>query len=260
VGSVTFRNSEHQGVRRVVVDDFGEGSITIQPNARLDVVACSINTADEEYLNSVQVRQDGDTLRLTFPHAFGRTEPTHLRLDVPEDLEYAIRAGSADVTIRATIARSKINTGSGDISVGQAFDLECTTGSGDISVAVADGSAARLSSGSGHVIITEARCPVTARSGSGDVTIKSVQRSEVQANSGSGDIAVASTTGSVDLRSASGSLTIGIADQLAAWLDLHSVSGDVRIALTSISRPHPGEPYISVRGRTASGDIAVYRA
>ena len=84
--------------------------------------------------------------------------------------------------------------------------------------------------------------------------------SRLQANSGSGDIAVTSTSGSVDLRSASGSLTIGVADRLPAWLDLTSVSGDIRIALESTGPAGQGEPVVAVRARTASGDIAVYRA
>jgi DUF4097 and DUF4098 domain-containing protein YvlB len=84
--------------------------------------------------------------------------------------------------------------------------------------------------------------------------------SQLQAKSGSGDIAVTSTSGSVDLRSASGSLTIGVADHLPAWLDLSSVSGEIRIALESTGPPEKGQPYVAVRARTASGDIAVYRA
>jgi DUF4097 and DUF4098 domain-containing protein YvlB len=100
---------------------------------------------------------------------------------------------------------------------------------------------------------------VIAKSGSGAVVVKSL-RGDLQANSGSGDIGIAATKGSVDLRSASGSLTIGVTDNLPAWLDLSSVSGDIRIALESTTRPGPGEPYISLRARTASGDIAIHRA
>ena len=69
-----------------------------------------------------------------------------------------------------------------------------------------------------------------------------------------------STPRSVDLRSASGSLTVGIADDLPAWLDLNSVSGRIRIALEASAQPGEGEPFVTVRARTASGEIAVYRA
>ena len=101
---------------------------------------------------------------------------------------------------------------------------------------------------------------MSAKSGSGDIVIRSLQRADFVASSGSGDIAVPSTSGSVDLRSASGSLTVGVADELPVWLDLHSVSGAVRIALEASHEPPPGEPFVSVRARTASGEIAIYRA
>ena len=99
-----------------------------------------------------------------------------------------------------------------------------------------------------------------AKSGSGEVTVKRVRTHHVQASSGSGDITVAATSGSVDLRTASGSLTVGVADGLPAWLDLDSVSGEVRIALESTHQPAPGRGVRLGPGPTASGDIAVYRA
>jgi DUF4097 and DUF4098 domain-containing protein YvlB len=171
-----------------------------------------------------------------------------------------IKTGSANVSISADIGPSKIVSGSGDISVGTAVDLDCSSGSGHISVARVEGRAARLNSGSGDVSVGEAHCPVTAKSGSGDVVVQSLEGGDLQANSGSGDIGISSTSRSVDLRSASGSLTIAVADNLATWLDLNSVSGDIRIALESTAPPEHGEPYISVRARTASGDIGIYRA
>ena len=173
---------------------------------------------------------------------------------------FVIKTGSADISISADIARSKIVSGSGDITVGNAVDLDASTGSGDISVARVDGTAARLNSGSGDVSVGEVHCRITAKSGSGDVVVQSLEGADLQANSGSGDIGITSTNGSVDLRSASGSLTVGIADHVPAWLDLNSVSGDIRIGLESTNPPEPGEPYISVRARTASGDIGIYRA
>ena len=146
------------------------------------------------------------------------------------------------IMISADIGRSKIVSGSGDITVGNATDLDCSTGSGDISVARVAGNGSRLNSGSGDVSIGEANSSLAAKSGSGDVVVKSLRGGSLQANSGSGDIAVSSTSGSVDLRSASGSLTIGVADNPPTWLDLNSVSGDIRIGLESTAQPEPGQP------------------
>jgi DUF4097 and DUF4098 domain-containing protein YvlB len=252
--------NSYEGVRHVVVDNLGGGSITVEPGSRQDLVEAWIDAADDRFLEQVQIRQDHDWLRINLPHRFVWSTKAQLRLGVPDGLAYVIKTGSADISISADIGRSKIISGSGDITVGNAIDLECSTGSGNISVARVGGSGARLSSGSGDLSVSEVYCPLTAKSGSGDVVVKSLRGVELQAKSGSGDIGIGATSGSVDLRSASGSLTVGIADDLPAWLDLSSVSGDIRIGLNSTTQPEPGEPYITVRGRTASGDIGIYRA
>jgi DUF4097 and DUF4098 domain-containing protein YvlB len=252
--------NSYEGVRHIVVDNLGGGSIIVEPGAREDLVEASIDADDDRFVEQVQVRNDHDWLRISFPQQLFRHTKAQLRLGVPDGLTYVIKTGSADISISADIGRSKIVSGSGDITIGNAVDLECSTGSGDISVARVDGRAARLNSGSGDLSVGEAQCPVTAKSGSGDVVVQTLEGANLQANSGSGDIGITSTSGSVELRSASGSLTVGVADNLPTWLDLNSVSGDIRIALESTAPPEPGEPYISVRARTASGDIGIYRA
>ena len=252
--------NSYEGVRQIVVDNLGGGSITVEPGARQDLVEAWIDAADDRFLEQVQIRQDHDWLRISLPHRFVWSQKAQLRLGVPDGLAYVIKTGSADISISADIGRSKIISGSGDITVGNAVDLDCSTGSGNISVARVDGSGARLSSGSGDVSVSEVLCPLTTKSGSGDVVVQSLRGGDLQAKSGSGDIGIAATSGSADLRSASGSLTVGVADNLPAWLDLSSVSGDIRIGLVSTTQPEPGEPYITVRARTASGNIAIYRA
>jgi DUF4097 and DUF4098 domain-containing protein YvlB len=249
----------YEGVRHVVVDNLGGGSITVEPGSRQDFVEAWID-ADDRFLGQVQIRQDHDWLRISFPHHFVWSTKAQLRLGVPDELTYVIKTGSADISISADIGHSKIISGSGDITVGNATDLECSTGSGNISVGSVDGSGARLRSGSGDISVAEVNCPISAKSGSGEVVVKSLRGANLQANSGSGDIAVSATNGSVDLRSASGSLTVGVADSLPAWLDLNSVSGDIRIGLESTAEPEPGEPYLTLRARTASGDISIHRA
>lgn len=251
--------NSYEGVRNVVVDNLGSGSITVEPGSLQDLVEAWID-ADDRFLEQVQIRQDHDWLRISMPRRFVWSTKAQLRLGVPDGLAYVIKTGAADISISADIGRSKIISGSGEITVGNAVDLDCSTGSGNISVSRVDGDAARLSSGSGDVSVSEVHCPLSAKSGSGDVVVKSLRGAELQAKSGSGDIGVAATSGSVDLRSASGSLTVGVADNLPAWLDVSSVSGDIRIGLDSTTQPEAGEPYLTVRARTASGDIAIYRA
>ncbi len=148
----------YEGVRHVVVDNLGGGSITVEPGSRQDLVEAWID-ADDRFLEQVQIRQDHDWLRISLPHHFVWSTKAQLRLGVPDGLTFVIKTGSADISISADIGRSKITSGSGDITVGNATDLECSTGSGNISVARVDGDGARLSSGSGDVAVGEAELP-----------------------------------------------------------------------------------------------------
>ena len=45
-----------EGVRHVVVDNLGDGSITVTPGARQDVVEASIEGSDDAFLFSAALR------------------------------------------------------------------------------------------------------------------------------------------------------------------------------------------------------------
>ena len=256
---MSFRSFAFDDIDHVSVEGLGSGSISIAEGPTAGVEG-SLNASDPGLLEEIEVRQDGTQLRIGFPQRLFLSSTAHIRLGVPAGLTYSIGSGSADISVSVPIERSKIVSGSGDVSVGSANDLTCTTGSGDITISELGGVGAKVGTGSGDILVSAAHCPVSAKSGSGDVVVRSLQQGGLQASSGSGDISVPSTSSSVDLRSASGSLTIGIADDLPAWLDLNSVSGRIRIALEATPQPGAEEAYVSVRARTASGEIAVYRA
>src|SRR6185436_11415669 len=57
MGAMSITRS-YEGVRHVVVDDLGDGSITVMPGARPDVVEASIEGADDAYLEQIQIRHD----------------------------------------------------------------------------------------------------------------------------------------------------------------------------------------------------------
>lgn len=256
---MTARTFDAIGVRAIVVDQLGRGSLTLETSPREDLVEGTVS-ADEELLQQTTIRHEADTLRIWFPDQLFRTRTAHIRIGVPSGVALTARIGSADVSASVPLGRTRITTGSGEISLTEAQDLDVTSGSGSVSVGTITGSGSRITSGSGDIVIGESRCPVTAKSGSGDLLIRSLRSADLRASAGSGDIAVPSTTGSVDLRTASGSLTIGIAEHLTAWLDLSSTSGAVRVAMDACNAPAEGDPYVSIRARTASGEIAVYRA
>lgn len=245
----------------VAIENVGSGDIVINQGSGPGA-AGTIECDDADFLAATRVRPNDDTrqLRITLPRQrMARGKTVGIFLEVPVGVNLEIEAGSADIAIGVAAGRVRVAAGSGDVFVRAATELTCSTGSGDIHVRVLKGTDSRLTSGSGDIDVDECEVAVQAKSGSGDVTIRSL-RANLRASSGSGDISVPSTSGSVDLRSASGSLSVGVADGLAAWLDLNTVSGDVTITLPASPEPAIDEPYVSVTGRTASGDISVFKA
>lgn len=222
----------------------------------------AIEATDADWLHEVRVRPDDarESLLIDFPRdRFGRSRRVRVDLFVPAGVHAEVESGSGDVTFRVATGRTRVTCGSGGIALQEVGDVECTSGSGGIQIGSITGPNAHLRSGSGDIQVTECTSGIRAKSGSGDIVVRTLH-ADLAASSGSGDISVPSTTGSVDLRTASGSLSVGVADGLPAWLDLTSVSGRIDITLPASREPAQDEPYVSISGRTASGDIDVHSA
>lgn len=183
-----------------------------------------------------------------------------------------------DVAIEVPTATDmKITTASAPIHVvGRSGDADLTTGSADIT-ADAIGGDLRVRSGSSHCQIGPVAGNVVARSGSGSVALGAVGGS-VQAGFGSGDLSVESCRGNVrsragsgnahigaawgdiDYTAGSGRVSVGLPTGVSARLDVTSGSGRVRSELPIEDAPAAGGRTITVRARTGSGDIRLFRA
>ncbi|WP_168207285.1 DUF4097 family beta strand repeat-containing protein [Microlunatus elymi] len=248
----------YDGVKSILINNVGGGAVTITESADGKVTG-SINSSQPDLLQEVTVHQSHDQLRISFPQWRFRSPQVYVDLAVPAGTDLITSTGSADVDVRVPLGATKINTGSGDVGVSEATSLRCNTGSGDIGVGTLTGSGSDLTSGSGDVTIDRATANLQAKSASGDVRIREFN-GVLRANTASGDIDVPSAAGALELRCASGSISVGVAGELPAWLDVNSVSGDVDISLEASTQPAAGEPFVSIKASTASGDVSIYRA
>lgn len=248
-----------EGVHTVEVRNLGSGHIELQPSGSDGLVTGHLDCGDDGYLDRTTVVRSGGRLQIELPSRGGDGPSVGLTLAVPDGVGFDTGTGSADVHAEVTLGMARINTGSGDVDLADVEDVRANTGSGDISVHRITGAAAHLNSGSGDIHIEETAAAVQARTASGDLTVGRLTGA-LRANTASGDIDIPATTGSVEVRSASGSISVGIADGLPAWLELSSVSGEVEIDLDASEQPAEGEPYVTVRATTASGDVTIHRA
>jgi DUF4097 and DUF4098 domain-containing protein YvlB len=198
-------------------------------------------------------------------------------IQTPEALLTRIKTGSGDILARAPLGESRLSTGSGDIRLDRVEGgLAANTGSGDIqiehaagtvrartgsgSIEIAEsGGSAGLSTGSGDVRIGDAAGPTTVKVGSGDITIERIRDHSV-ATSGSGDVRVEIADGpSVRAETARGDVQIGVPDGVPTYLDLQTVTGQIRCDLEPGEKPAEGERSLRLQARTVSGDITVVR-
>jgi DUF4097 and DUF4098 domain-containing protein YvlB len=136
---------------------------------------------------------------------------------------------------------------------------EVTTGSGRIRVGTIEGPAV-LKNSNGETLVGEVTGEVRVHAGNGDVTVDRASAGVV-VKTGRGDVRLGAVRqGAVVVGSGYGDIDVGVADGVAAWLDLTTGYGDVLNELERSDRPGPGEATVEVRARTGFGDVSVRRA
>jgi DUF4097 and DUF4098 domain-containing protein YvlB len=152
-----------------------------------------------------------------------------------------LKSGSGDVGIQVAAAEARVKTGSGDVTIGQAHgDLDVVSGSGDVKINKADGQV-KAKTGSGDVALTASIADLDLMTGTGDVKLGGVHGGTVKARTGTGDV------------------VIGVANGVAAYLDLNTVTGDVEVDLDPVDGPSGAEAQTSLAVQSGSGDIHVKR-
>jgi DUF4097 and DUF4098 domain-containing protein YvlB len=255
--------------------EIGSGQVEIVPADGEQTLATIDADRGEE--GDIKVEVVNGELVIEGPKDLRRGPEIKVRIATPVVLDARIKTGSGDITARMPLGEARLSTGSGDIRAERIEgDLAANTGSGDVRVGVAaqavrakTGSGAidigestgqvGVSTGSGDVRIGDAAGPTTVKVGSGDITIERIRDHSV-ATSGSGDVRVESAEGpSVRAETARGDVQIGVPDGVPTYLDLKTVTGQIRCDLEPGQKPAEGEHSLMLRARTVSGDITVVR-
>lgn len=220
---------------------------------------------------------DGELL-VELVRPLSRQSPeVRVHIATPATLDARIQSGSGAITARSPLGDARLATGSGDIDLERVEGpLGARTGSGDIRVANAlqavqagtgsgsidlgeAGDAVALSTGSGDVRIGDVAGRATIKVGSGDIAVERIRDHSI-ATSGSGDVQVGLADGpSVQAETARGDVRIGVPDGVPTYLDLRTITGRIRCEMEPGEKPAEGERSLTLRARTVSGDITVYK-
>lgn len=263
------------GDLRVAASDRGDTVVEIRPSdstKKSDVAAARQTRV--EYADGRLLVKAPKSWRQYSP--FGGGESIDVRIELPSGSQ--LRADAAVATLHSTgrLGDCTFKTSAGDIHVADAGAVQLKTSVGDVTVDHTLGDAdittstgavridrvegavvvknsngatwigrvagdLRASSSNGSIVVEHAHAGVVAKTANGDVRIHDVAR------------------GAVLVESARGRVEIGVADGVAAWLDLQTEFGRVTNSLDDAARPVAGEETVEVRARTAFGDITINR-
>lgn len=250
----------------------GRGSLTV---TAADTASTEVRVVGR-HAQEVVVEHHDDTVSVVVPQHRGFAE-RDIAVDVtvvlPTGSDLDLRTGTADLSARGRYGAALLRSGSGTVEVEELTGpAQVETGSGDVHLATVAADV-QVKSGSGDVRVDLAQASVSVSTGSGDVLAGFVA-GDLAVKTGSGDLHVARplgdvvmTTGSGDVvveqaapttitvRGASTDARVGIPVDLPAWTDVTSLTGGVHATASRRGQPADGQPHLTLRVATVSGDI-----
>ncbi len=251
----------------------GHGSVVVRTADDLQdaTVELAPNAGAEELAGRFTVELVGSTLTVAGPREGGLADIVALvrqrsrdgvavSVTVPSGSALKVVTADAPVTVTGRCGGGDIATASGAITLDHVDgDLRLRYGGADSRVARVSGSVV-FQSGSGEARFGVIEGSLQHGSARGVLDVGEVHGT-VHSRTGSGSARLASVYGDVDLASGSGAMRIGLPAGGTAHVDATTGSGRVRSDLPIDDRPKPSTTKpITVRARTGSGDIELFRA
>jgi hypothetical protein len=250
----------------------GHGSVTVETEDDLTEATVHIETDKQgvRLLADTAVEMRGTTLAIVAPRQGGifdlplfggrRTgRGLEVRVRVPSGTDVTIATFTAPIHIPGRVGDADLAFGSSEAAVRDVDgNLRLRFGSGTAKAVHVSGSV-QVRSGAGDAQLGEVRGDLNCGCGSGNLRVR-VAHGAVRSRCGSGTARIEAAHGDVDVASGSGGLEIGLPAGVTARLDVHTGSGKVQSDLPIEDAPREASNRITVRARTGSGDVRVFRA
>ncbi|MEP7180429.1 MAG: DUF4097 family beta strand repeat-containing protein [Pseudonocardiales bacterium] len=241
-------------------DGLTEATVTLTPRSE-----------DSDLLERTTVEMRGNVLAIVMPRQGGifelgllggrsrQRDALDITVTVPSGTAVKITGVTADITVTGRSGSADIASGSSTISLGEVDgDLRLRYGSGTARVGSVSGSV-EARSGSGDAMFGPIGGALSAGCGSGNLEVTSV-RGAVRSRAGSGTASLGAVYSDVDVARGSGSIAIGLPAGQPARLDVTTGSGRVESDLPIEDAPTTQHSPITVRARTGSGNVRLFRA
>ncbi|MEU0744783.1 DUF4097 family beta strand repeat-containing protein [Streptomyces sp. NPDC006134] len=207
----------------------------------------------------------------------GRTGTVDVTVELPTGSHVDVTGAWTQVLGEGRLGEVRVKTSAGDVRFDETGPLHLKASHGSITVDRVEG-VAEITTSSGSLRVGFVDGPAVLKNSHGTTTVGAVT-GELRVNGAHGDIditragdSVTATTahgalrvgevirGTVQLETGYGTIEVGVREGTAAWLDVHSGSGQVRNTLTASEAPQETEDTVKIRARTRYGNIDVRRA
>lgn len=263
---------------------FGRITVTAQETAatRIELTASNGDPNVREWIEQAEIAQLGDEivvrgpkLRWTLFNFLGGSIEAAIVTSVGADASLSIGAGRIETIGRLGAVRA--HTGAGNVHIAECAEANAHTGAGNVDIASVAGSVetktgagtvkigkvganAEISTAAGNARIDAIVGAARMKTAHGNIEVGSAGDS-LDAFTSSGNVRVTKADhGHIRARTVSGGVSVGVANGVAALLDLHTVSGRVRSELEASGAPADGEQRIELVLSTVSGNVSVARA
>jgi DUF4097 and DUF4098 domain-containing protein YvlB len=241
------------------------------PSRPDDVTACEHTRV--EYSDGRLLIKGPRRLREWSPFSDGGSIDVDVELPADSDLSGHVVAGGFRCT--GSLGRCELKSSAGEISLDQAAqvklstagdirlqrvtgDAEVTTATGDVRAGEIGGSAV-IKNANGDTRIGAVGGDLRVKAANGDIDV-GASHGSITAKTANGRVRIGSIhRGSLIAETAAGHIEVGIADGVAAWLDLHTHYGNVENGLDATDAPGSADEQVDIRARTGFGDIIVRR-
>jgi DUF4097 and DUF4098 domain-containing protein YvlB len=263
---------------------FGRINVTAEETqvTRVDLSAPNGDPNAREWIEQAEIVQLGDEivvrgpkLRFSLFNIWGGSIEAVVHAPQGSDATLSIGAGRIETIGR--LAKVHAHTGAGNVHVAECADVHANTGAGNIDIIAVSasveaktgagnvkigkvGADAEITTAAGNTRIDEIAGAARMKTAHGNIEVGAVGDS-LDAFTSSGNVRVTRADhGYVRARTVSGGVSVGVANGVAALLDLHTVSGRVRSELEASGAPADGEKRIELVLSTVSGNVSVARA
>jgi DUF4097 and DUF4098 domain-containing protein YvlB len=248
---------------------------------RVELTARHGDGSARDWIAQAEIAQLGDEIVVRGPKLgfslFGYRGSIDAVVHAPLGSDAALSIGAGKIETLGRMAKVSANTGAGNVHIETCSEAHANTGAGNIDIDEATGEI-DVKTGAGNVKVGKVGADACVVTAAGNARIDNVTGSarmktahgnidigdagdSLDAFTASGNVRVRRADhGTVRARTVSGEVSVGVAQGVAALLDLHTVSGRVRSELEAAGAPAEGDKRIELTLSTVSGNVSVARA